>query len=79
MIDPVAASLAERHAKAGTFKALEANIAATDSASKLADLSRLDTKFHALIVRAAEEARGRVPPRPTDTAVGSSSPGGSHE
>ncbi len=57
MIDPVAASLAAGHAKADTFKALEANIAATGSAKKLADVSRLDTEFHDLIVRAAKHRR----------------------
>ena len=57
MIDPVAAGLAATHAKADTFAALEANIAATKSVKTLADVSRLDAEFHDRIVRAAGNRR----------------------
>ena len=54
---PVAAGLAATHAKADTFAALEANIAATKSVKTLADVSRLDAEFHDRIVRAAGNRR----------------------
>lgn len=57
MIDPVAASLAARHAKAKTFAALEANIAATKAVKTLADVSRLDAEFHDQIIRATGNKR----------------------
>lgn len=57
MIDPVAASLAARHAGPDAFAALEANIAATRSARTLADVSRLDADFHDHIVKAAGNRR----------------------
>jgi len=57
MIDPVAASLAAERAKASTFTALAANIAATRSVKTLADVSRLDAEFHDTIVRAAGNRR----------------------
>jgi len=57
MIDPVAAGLAATHAKADTFKAIEANIAATKSAKTLADVSRLDAEFHDRIVHATGNRR----------------------
>ena len=57
MIDPVAASLAAQHAKADTFKSLEAIIAATKLAKTLADVSRLDTEFHDRIIRATGNRR----------------------
>ena len=57
MIDPVAASLAAQRAKADTFKALEANMAATKSVKTLADVSRLDAEFHDKIVRASGNRR----------------------
>jgi len=57
MIDPVAASLAAKHAGADTFAALEANIAATQSAQTLADVSLLDTEFHDRIVHASGNRR----------------------
>ena len=56
-LDPLAAALAAEHATAEVFAALEANISATKDAKTLADVSRLDTEFHDLIVTAGKNRR----------------------
>jgi DNA-binding GntR family transcriptional regulator len=57
MIDPFAAALAAERADRKAFAAIQANIAAMKSAKKLADVTRLDTEFHDLVVRAAGSRR----------------------
>ncbi|MFM7289686.1 MAG: GntR family transcriptional regulator, partial [Planctomycetia bacterium] len=57
MIDPVAAGLAAERGTPKDFTPLEANIAATKSARSLAEVSRLDTEFHDIIVRVAGNRR----------------------
>lgn len=56
-IDPLAARLAAQRQDAGSLSAMEQNLAATIEAKTLAELSRLDTEFHGLIMRAAGNRR----------------------
>jgi len=56
-IDPLAAALAARHGTPNLLDRLDANIAATARAATLAEVSQLDTQFHACIVQAAGNRR----------------------
>jgi DNA-binding GntR family transcriptional regulator len=56
-IDPLAAALAARHADKAVLERLEDNIKATAQAATLAEVSHLDTQFHAGIVQAAGNRR----------------------
>lgn len=56
-IDPLAAAVAARHADKASLEWLEDNIAATARAATLAEVSHLDTQFHAGIVQAASNRR----------------------
>jgi len=56
-IDPLAAALAARHGTAVDFESLDANVAATARAATLAEVSQLDTQFHAGIVQSAGNRR----------------------
>lgn len=56
-IDPLAARLAAERSDAECLAAIERNLAATAAAATLAELSRLDTEFHGLIVQAGGNRR----------------------
>jgi DNA-binding GntR family transcriptional regulator len=56
-IDPLAARLAAERGDTECLALLDRNVAATAAAATLAELSRLDTEFHGLIVRAAGNRR----------------------
>lgn len=56
-VDPLAASLAAKRVSTLCFDALDANIVATAKAATLAEVSHLDTQFHAAIVQAAGNRR----------------------
>ena len=56
-IDPLAARLATERRDPECLALLDRNVAATAAAATLAELSRLDTEFHGLIVRAAGNRR----------------------
>lgn len=56
-IDPLAARLAAERRDAKSLSAIDRNLASTAAATTLAELSRLDTEFHGLIVQAAGNRR----------------------
>ena len=56
-IDPLAARLAAARGDAACLAAIGRNVAATAAAATLADVSRLDTEFHGLIVEASGNRR----------------------
>lgn len=56
-IDPLAARLAAERGDAECLGLLDRNVVATAAAATLAEVSRLDTEFHGLIVRAAGNRR----------------------
>jgi len=56
-LDPLAARLAAEQRDPDGLLAMERNLAATAEATTLAELSRLDTEFHGLIIRGADNRR----------------------
>lgn len=56
-LDPLAARLAAEQRDPDGLLAMERNLAATAEATTLAELSRLDTEFHGLIIRGANNRR----------------------
>ncbi|WP_009962857.1 GntR family transcriptional regulator [Verrucomicrobium spinosum] len=56
-LEPLAAGLTTERGTAEVFASLEANIAATERASSLAEVTRLDAAFHDLIMQASGHRR----------------------
>ena len=56
-LDPLAARLSAEQRDPDGLLAMERNLAATAEATTLAELSRLDTEFHGLIIRGANNRR----------------------